>query len=151
MICSSRPWILASSASMSVMHLSLTTSTSSTSLSAFLTWYKFETLKHFLRQNHKWLFIRLFISWIAHLTNHKCSKNTAFLISLTMAMLSFNCWHKSSSPNFCCCCFSSNYVSFSARVLHLLTFSLWSESFPVFFSSWLFVRRLSSVRQHFTF
>ena len=30
-------------------------------------------------------------------------------------------------------CFSSNYVSFSARVLHLLTFSLWPEPFPVFF------------------
>jgi len=30
-------------------------------------------------------------------------------------------------------CFSSNYVSFSTRVLHLLTFSLWPEPFPVFF------------------
>ena len=33
-------------------------------------------------------------------------------------------------------CFSSNYVSFSARVLHLLTFSwcsLWPEPFTVFF------------------
>ena len=30
-------------------------------------------------------------------------------------------------------CFSSNYVSFSARVLRLLTFSLWPEAFPVFF------------------
>ena len=32
--------------------------------------------------------------------------------------------------------FSSNYMSFSARVLHLLTFlgcSLWPEPFPVFF------------------
>jgi hypothetical protein len=30
-------------------------------------------------------------------------------------------------------CFSSNYVSFSARVFGLLTFSLWPELFPVFF------------------
>ena len=30
-------------------------------------------------------------------------------------------------------CFSSNYVSFSSRVLRLLTFSLWPEPFPVFF------------------
>jgi len=30
-------------------------------------------------------------------------------------------------------CFSTNYVSFSARVLHLLTFSLWTEPFQPFF------------------
>ena len=30
-------------------------------------------------------------------------------------------------------CFSSNYVSFSARVLRLLTFSLWPEAFSIFF------------------
>ena len=30
-------------------------------------------------------------------------------------------------------CFSSNYVSFSTRVLRFLTFSLWHEPFPVFF------------------
>ena len=44
--------------------------------------------------------------------------------------------HEKSASHFVFGCFSSNYVSFSARVLRLLTFlwcSLWSEPFPVFF------------------
>jgi hypothetical protein len=53
--------------------------------------------------------------------------------------------HEKSASHFVFGCLSSNYVSFSARVLCLLTFSwcsLWSDPFPIFF---LYIYSLSYV------